>query len=113
MRISDWSSDVGSSDLTLYSPAGILVAQDDDSGVERNSKIATHLSPGMHTVQVRQYNTSNGTGSSGIRVSKGRSDERRVGKECVSTCRSRRSPYLYTKHNTRNCHYASHLSIFV
>src|SRR3546814_11931298 len=26
-----------------------------------------------------------------------RSEERRVGKECVSTCRSRWSPYLYTK----------------
>src|SRR3546814_13023259 len=27
-------------------------------------------------------------------VSANRSEERRVGKECVSTCRSRRSPYL-------------------
>src|SRR3546814_18505310 len=26
-----------------------------------------------------------------------RSEERRVGKECVSTCRSRRSPYHYKK----------------
>src|SRR3546814_19170319 len=26
-----------------------------------------------------------------------RSEERRVGKECVSTCRSRWSPYLYKK----------------
>src|SRR3546814_16760788 len=29
-----------------------------------------------------------------------RSDERRVGKECVSTCRSRWSPYTYNKNNT-------------
>src|SRR3546814_12315830 len=29
-----------------------------------------------------------------------RSEERRVGKECVSTCRSRLSPYLYKKKNT-------------
>src|SRR3546814_3335672 len=57
--------------MTLYSPAGILVAQDDDSGVERNSKIAANLSPGMHTVQVRHYNTSNGTGSYGTRESNG------------------------------------------
>src|SRR3546814_13201252 len=28
----------------------------------------------------------------------GRSEERRVGKECVSTCRSRWSTYDYTKH---------------
>src|SRR3546814_15469708 len=27
----------------------------------------------------------------------GRSEERRVGKECVSTCRYRRSPYHYKK----------------
>src|SRR3546814_13975856 len=32
-----------------------------------------------------------------------RSEERRVGKECVSTCRSRWSPYHYKKkhHNTK------------
>src|SRR3546814_17015949 len=30
----------------------------------------------------------------------GRSEERRVGTECVSTCKSRWSPYLYKKHDT-------------
>src|SRR3546814_14550581 len=30
----------------------------------------------------------------------GRSEERRVGKECVSTCRSRWSPYHYKKKET-------------
>src|SRR3546814_15782859 len=30
-----------------------------------------------------------------------RSEERRVGKECVSTCRSRWSPYHYKKQKTR------------
>src|SRR3546814_17968773 len=30
-----------------------------------------------------------------------RSEERRVGKECVSTCRSRWSPYHYKKNNTK------------
>src|SRR3546814_13497047 len=34
-----------------------------------------------------------GLGVSGPPVVEGRSDERRVGKECVSTCRSRGSPY--------------------
>src|SRR3546814_15186380 len=33
-------------------------------------------------------------------VHHGRSEERRVGKECVSTCRSRWSPYLYTTKNS-------------
>src|SRR3546814_14190636 len=31
-----------------------------------------------------------------------RSEERRVGKECVSTCRSRWSPYLYKKKYSRH-----------
>src|SRR3546814_16020018 len=31
-----------------------------------------------------------------------RSEERRVGKECVSTCRSRWSPYHYKKKQTKN-----------
>src|SRR3546814_20842350 len=31
------------------------------------------------------------------RAAQGRSEERRVGKECVSTCRSRWSPYHYKK----------------
>src|SRR3546814_7868105 len=31
-----------------------------------------------------------------------RSEERRVGKECVSTCRSRWSPYHYKKKSTHN-----------
>src|SRR3546814_17732568 len=33
----------------------------------------------------------------GVGVGVMRSEERRVGKECVSTCRSRWSPYHYTK----------------
>src|SRR3546814_19123612 len=33
-----------------------------------------------------------------------RSEERRVGKECVSTCRSRWSPYHYKKNQTNNKH---------
>src|SRR3546814_11825854 len=31
-----------------------------------------------------------------------RSEERRVGKECVSTCRSRCSPYLYKKNTAEH-----------
>src|SRR3546814_12835646 len=34
-------------------------------------------------------------------VAPARSEERRVGKECVSTCRSRWSPYHYKKKYTR------------
>src|SRR3546814_18417543 len=33
-----------------------------------------------------------------------RSEERRVGKACVRTCRSRVSPYHYTKNEISKCH---------
>src|SRR3546814_14441728 len=39
-----------------------------------------------------------------------RSEERRVGKECVSTCRSRWSPYPYKKKNTYNEHKTNTIS---
>src|SRR3546814_4702925 len=59
MRISDWSSDVCSSDL---GPGG-------------------GARPGRPRDARRDL------------LALGRSEERRVGKECVSTCRSRWSPY--------------------
>src|SRR3546814_8958107 len=73
MRISDWSSDVCSSDL-----AGGL----DCVGI---GKCAHTVSTG------RGRNRTIGRRPRGPRS--GRSEERRVGKECVSTCRSRWSPY--------------------
>src|SRR3546814_10977372 len=36
-----------------------------------------------------------------LRFNEGRSEERRVGKECVSTCRSRWSPYHSKKNETK------------
>src|SRR3546814_21195413 len=95
MRISDWSSDVCSSDLDR----------------SRNERAAT-----LPRISVRRAGraksarfTGAGEGALGtaslifIRVEprrwslKDRSEERRVGKECVSTCRSRWSPYNQTK----------------
>src|SRR3546814_13426055 len=73
MRISDWSSDVCSSDL----PACAKI-----SAKAGTSSISfTAAMPWAMTIP--------GT----------RSEERRVGKECVSTCRSRWSPY-HSKKNT-------------
>src|SRR3546814_17580325 len=81
MRISDWSSDVCSSDLSLMALA-IAGASD------------------MFTVYVRQsliqiYTPDDKRGRVGavsqLTIS-ARSEERRVGKECVSTCRSRWAP---------------------
>src|SRR3546814_2433061 len=77
MRISDWSSDVCSSDLILtIHPTSIQpeparrprAAGHDDEHHRQGRPHPRHLRPA-------------------------RSEERRVGKECVSTCRSRWSPY--------------------
>src|SRR3546814_10238621 len=78
MRISDWSSDVCSSDLC---------------GNIRAAEIMTaHYSHvvGTRTQAFRDILYQLRTRSGGTPQ---RSEERRVGKECVSTCRSRWSPY--------------------
>src|SRR3546814_16051906 len=79
MRISDWSSDVCSSDLSPSSLAHLRVRL-----------------PNARTFQVATRILSGRRG----RICASRSEERRVGKECVSTCISRWSPYTYnTKTN--------------
>src|SRR3546814_13729550 len=79
MRISDWSSDVCSSDLPdLHRRAW-------DFGGGRGGRAAGHRA-------AERAPAGRGAAPDG-----GRSEERRVGKECVSTCRSRWSPYHYKK----------------
>src|SRR3546814_4438769 len=76
MRISDWSSDVCSSDLfgaqhhrqETWARAGWPCGVSVGNSIGRPAR--------GHCARARQ-----------------RSEERRVGKECVSTCRSRWSPY--------------------
>src|SRR3546814_15755859 len=46
-----------------------------------------------------------GRGDEALAVAHDRSEERRVGKECVSTCRSRCSPYHENKHIQYICKY--------
>src|SRR3546814_3598416 len=70
MRISDWSSDVCSSDL--HTP---------DGEAPIRGAAAFQLADGLARV-IDQ-----------LHYEEVRSEERRVGKECVSTCRSRWSPY--------------------
>src|SRR3546814_12113159 len=92
VRISDWSSDVCSSDLG--EPPLLLAAMRNRVrvDVERRERVerATAVVTGLSAVRVR--------GQAVLRRFGGhRSEERRVGKECVSTCRSRWSPYHYKK----------------
>src|SRR3546814_9497397 len=80
MRISDWSSDVCSSDLIGASGPDILSASADK---HRNVRTNARRPAGT------PHDSQNGTGT----PDSGRSEERRVGKACVSKCRSRWSQY--------------------
>src|SRR3546814_3419685 len=74
VRISDWSSDVCSSDLVV--PAAAHPVAD----VQYRRQAAAEV-PGRAASRADQDSEWS------------RSEERRAGKECVSTCRSRWSPY--------------------
>src|SRR3546814_10288374 len=76
MRISDWSSDVCSSDLR--DPRDDDQRQADDQHDQTGEDIEQALADLRNPLPRRKTV---------------RSEERRVGKECVSTCRSRWSPY--------------------
>src|SRR3546814_17993536 len=93
MRISDWSSDVCSSDLHGGDDAGQRL-QRADRAVELPSAVVGHdhaVHPGVDgthgVVDVLDALEPDGA----------RSEERRVGKECVSTCRYRCSPCHHKK----------------
>src|SRR3546814_1524018 len=85
MRISDWSSDVCSSDLGW-------AAQKRASRRAPGPSLARHRSCGKSLVLVAQIE-AHCRGAAEAPHRSVRSEERRVGKECVSTCRSRWSPY--------------------
>src|SRR3546814_13751021 len=106
MRISDWSSDVCSSDL---------LANTSSRGVPLLANF--RLSPCTFPFAMRRLSNSGGTASITAGNARtivcenhlpwpakncpeqvalmSRSEERRVGQECVSTCRSRWPPYHY------------------
>src|SRR3546814_19219175 len=88
MRISDWSSDVCSSDLLLESERRF-----DEFAPNKN--IAFALGHLLHS-DLYDFGMVRGCALA-IVMNVLRSEERRVGKECVSTCRSRWSPYHYKK----------------
>src|SRR3546814_11562883 len=118
MRISDWSSDVCSSDLdtpTRASTDGVNYVR---SKALAEREVRKGISAGLPAVIVNPsniigpYDTASwsrifrlvrqgrlpamppGGGSfCHVREVARRAEERRVGKECVSTCRSRWSPY--------------------
>src|SRR3546814_8188607 len=89
MRISDWSSDGCSSDLlqALLELAAEFRAGDQRAHVQRqHAAVAQALGHFALDDALGQALDDRGLAHAG------RSEERRVGKECVSTCRSRWSP---------------------
>src|SRR3546814_21129924 len=117
MRISDWSSDVCSSDLHGAGDqllAGARGAEDQHAGIERgnaSNQVAdlAHRRGTAHlplaiagfdrrgatslSEQVGERPDQRVCGLDTTPKTLQRSEERRGGKECVSTCRSRWSPY--------------------
>src|SRR3546814_11896949 len=118
MRISDWSSDVCSSDLS----AALIILPGTKATIADleflraqgwDIDIAAHVRRGGHVLGIcggyqmlgrtiadpdgieGAAATVSGLGYLPVETVLGteRSEERRVGKECVSTCRSRWSPY--------------------
>src|SRR3546814_17051178 len=96
MRISDWSSDVCSSDLAGPVPRIWMCLPT----CEPVAELSDAAAPGRET-SPRTLPPFDGVSAlTGLR-----SEERRVGNECVSTCRSRWSPMPYKKkHNNINTH---------
>src|SRR3546814_19178567 len=114
MRISDWSSDVCSSDLLTVDPSlhaasgetlkvvsgrcGCFVEKLPTIPRDRlRERVVAETLDGHgnhHEFVVAHSGCGHDVGDARPALRERRSEARRVGKECVSTCRSRWSPYL-------------------
>src|SRR3546814_15475088 len=99
MRISDWSSDVCSSDLIFRAALVVLVEHDQLGEVDHVDLLELaggavvaghHVHREVDQVDDLRVGLADAGGLDDDEVI--RSEERRVGKEWVSTCRSRWSP---------------------
>src|SRR3546814_11644894 len=109
MRISDWSSDVCSSDLgqpgdaLLGAGLGVrhLRVGDARGVVERHLEVLGDLGAGgVQQGEFRRAADESAVAQVGLGRPAASSEERRVGKECARTCRSRWRPYHKKKKNT-------------
>src|SRR3546814_18232070 len=110
MRISDWSSDGCSSDLVDAAVRGVAVqravVRDQFAGI---GVFRQHFRdwPGVAAPRQAAAQAQAVGGFRPVVAHQERSEERRVGKECVSTCRSRWSPYHTKKNRTMAVIYSS------
>src|SRR3546814_9339014 len=106
MRIIDWISDVCSSDLITLEMAPLEIRHRSVRPISAKHAQASRFlqqSRPAHLLTMAPTRSGKGVGTiipnlltidrSVICIDPKRSEERRVGKECVSTCRSRWSPY--------------------
>src|SRR3546814_11309685 len=104
MRISDWSSDVCSSDLRddvrQRQEAALNYLRQVRIDVKARMRVAHHWIAAIDDSRATAFGLfhealdySRDRRRAEIAGMNDRSEERRVGKECVSTCRSRWSPY--------------------
>src|SRR3546814_1004890 len=95
MRISDWSSDVCSSDLKMLSATDRYIAWLIAWPLLGSLVIAAMLLVLDKMLRLFDFVAAEGGPVSVVwrMLANLRSEERRVGKECVSTCRSRWSPF--------------------
>src|SRR3546814_12093771 len=109
MRISDWSSDVCSSDL----PAMPLLRPEPEVDARRFAQwpVTSPAAP-IRLLLSNSLGMGGSTEPTPVDASPwpsgSRSEERRVGHECVSTCRSRWSPYHYKNKNQTKTHNIRH-----
>src|SRR3546814_20553320 len=104
MRISDWSSDVCSSDLLFCSSADWLernllrrvevcfpIIDPELAARAKGEALDNYLADNLNAWELRADGSYHKLQPESDAMPH-RSEERRVGKECVSTCRSRWSP---------------------
>src|SRR3546814_4764431 len=95
MRISDWSSDVCSSDLEMATRRTVKRTAAKTGKTAKKKVARKKAAAGKSTVKraASAAAARKTPAKKKVAARKTRSEERRVGKECVSTCRSRWSPY--------------------
>src|SRR3546814_12527689 len=101
MRISDWSSDVCSSDLPVIANQFHGSSQTAQQIFHQRSLVSAFLEARANLGAADGDTFAMLRAEEQARNTYTRSEERRVGKECVSTCRYRWSPYHSKKKTKR------------